>query len=121
MVLFWLKYRLKLNGIELKSLGLPEPVNFKSEIQNAGSPLEEEFDFNKEEQKQLTIKKVEMMNQEQSTFFNMVLESINKKKGTIFFLDAPGGTGKTFVLNALLSAVRGDGQIAVGTAISAVA
>ena len=34
---------------------------------------------------------------------------------------APGGTGKTFVLNALLSAVRSDGHIALGTAISAVA
>ena len=39
----------------------------------------------------------------------------------MFFLDAPGGTGKTFVLNALLSAVRSDGHVALGTAISAVA
>ena len=121
MVLFWLKSRLQLNGIELKSLGLPEPVDLKSDIENVGSPLVEELNFDKEEQKQLTIQKVEMMNQDQSNFFDMVLESINKETGTLFFLDAPGGTGKTFVLNALLSAVRSDGQIAIGTAISAVA
>ena len=36
-------------------------------------------------------------------------------------MDAPGGTGKTFILNALLSAVRSDGHVAIGTAISAVA
>ena len=69
----------------------------------------------------MTLEKVELMNQDQSTFFNTVLDSINKEKGTLFFLDAPGGTGKTFVLHALLSAVRSEGEIAIGTAISAVA
>ena len=61
------------------------------------------------------------MNTEQSTFFEIVLKLINSELGGIFFLDAPGGTEKTFVLNALLSAVRSDGHVAIGTAISAVA
>ena len=54
-------------------------------------------------------------------FVENVMSAIKGEKGGIFCLDAPGGTGKTFVLNALLSAVRSDGHIALGTAISAVA
>ena len=50
-----------------------------------------------------------------------MLEAISMDDGRIFCLDAPGGTGNTFVLNTLLSAVRSDGFFALGTAISAVA
>ena len=40
---------------------------------------------------------------------------------TAFFIDAPGGTGKTFVCNALLSLVRGQGEIALACASSGIA
>ena len=36
-------------------------------------------------------------------------------------MDAPGGTGKTYLLNCILSAVRSDSHIAIATALSAVA
>ena len=51
MVLFWLKGRLQLTGIELKSLGLPEPVDFQSDMQWSPSAVDEELNYNKEEQK----------------------------------------------------------------------
>lgn len=38
-----------------------------------------------------------------------------------FFLNAPGGTGKTFVEGALLSRVRGQGQVALAVASSGIA
>jgi hypothetical protein len=41
--------------------------------------------------------------------------------GTMFFIDGPGGTGKTFVENLLLSYVRGSGQIALAVASSGIA
>ena len=40
---------------------------------------------------------------------------------TAFFIDAPGGTGKTFLCNALLSLVRGHGDIALACASSGIA
>ena len=46
------------------------------------------------------------MNEHQKLFFDAVIKALNDKNGKVFFLDAPGGTGKTFVLNALLSAVE---------------
>ena len=38
--------------------------------------------------------------------------------GKVFFIDGPGGTGKTFFYNTLLTAVRGRGKIALAMASS---
>ena len=40
--------------------------------------------------------------------YGIILSSINSNEGNIFFLDAPGGTGKTFLINLLLAKVRLD-------------
>ena len=83
--------------------------------------IEQELSFDKKVERDNAMQAIEIMNVEQRAFFDRVLEAINNGRGGIFFLDAPGGTGKTYVLNALLAAVRSDGEIALGTAISAVA
>lgn len=41
--------------------------------------------------------------------------------GAVFFIDAPGGTGKTYVSNALLAFVRSTGGIALPVASSGIA
>lgn len=47
--------------------------------------------------------------------------SINNNEGQILFLDAPGGTGKTFLINLLLAKVRYGGKIALAVASSSIA
>ena len=64
MMLFWLQYRLQLSGIELKSLGLPEPVDVESKKVGTVA-VDEELNYDVEEQKLMTRKKVDMMNNEQ--------------------------------------------------------
>ena len=61
------------------------------------------------------------LNKEQRKVFDLVKESIESGDGSIIAIDAPGGTGKTFTLNTLLSYVRGQEQIAIATAMSAIA
>ena len=39
----------------------------------------------------------------------------------MFFVDGPGGTGKTFVYNTLLAKVRSEGKIAIVVASSGIA
>ena len=39
----------------------------------------------------------------------------------LFFIDAPGGIGKTFLYNTLLTKVRGRGEIALAMASSGIA
>ena len=42
-------------------------------------------------------------------------------KGRVFFVNGPGGTGKTFLFNALLAHVRGMGRAALAAASSGIA
>lgn len=49
-----------------------------------------------------------------------IVNRVNDHAGGIFFLDAPGGTGKTFLLN-LLAKVRSNSNIALGVASSGIA
>jgi hypothetical protein len=39
---------------------------------------------------------------DQRAAYNAILDQIKEKAGGIIFLDAPGGTGKTFAINLLL-------------------
>ena len=43
------------------------------------------------------------------------------QRQTLFFLDGPGGTGKTFLLNILLSYVRNQGKVALAVASTGLA
>ena len=61
------------------------------------------------------------MTEEQRTFFESVLVSVNNGDGGLHCLNAAGGTGKTFTLNTLLDCIRGDGFVALATASSGVA
>ena len=64
---------------------------------------------------------VKQMHASQLELYNAVMESIDSKKGGIFFADGPGGTGKTFVEEALLHKVRSRGEVALACAWSGVA
>ena len=81
-----------------------------------------ELSYNVEEQTRTARSMIANFNQEQRSFFDAVMVSLsNDNNGKLFCVDAPGGTGKTYLLNGILAAVRADGHIAIATALSAVA
>lgn len=61
------------------------------------------------------------LNIEQKYAYDEILSAIDSGNGGVFFIDGPGGTGKTFLYKALLSKVRSQGKIVVATATSGVA
>ncbi|XP_073362511.1 uncharacterized protein [Aegilops tauschii subsp. strangulata] len=61
------------------------------------------------------------LNIEQRKAYDEILAMVDRQRGGIFFVDGPGGTGKTFLYRALLATIRGQGKIAVATATSGVA
>uniref|UniRef100_A0A8I7BDK0 ATP-dependent DNA helicase n=1 Tax=Hordeum vulgare subsp. vulgare TaxID=112509 RepID=A0A8I7BDK0_HORVV len=61
------------------------------------------------------------LNNEQREAYDEILAAIDHQRGGIFFVDGPGGTGKTFLYRALLATIRGQGNIVVATATSGVA
>ena len=48
------------------------------------------------------------------------LQSVNNEEGRTYFPDAPGGTGKTFLINLLLSKVRGQQSVAIAATSSGI-
>lgn len=58
---------------------------------------------------------------EQRSFYDAVLETIDSNVPAIFFLNASGGTGKTYLLNLLLWTVRSRRDIAVALASTGIA
>ena len=63
----------------------------------------------------------QQLNSEQADVYNFVSSMLEDSNGAVLFLDAPGNTGKTFLLNLLLAKVRQCGQIAIEMASSGIA
>jgi ATP-dependent DNA helicase PIF1 len=63
----------------------------------------------------------QLANIEQKKFIDSITSMVRSNAGGLFFIDGPGGTGKTFVENLLLNRVRGNSEIALAVASSGIA
>jgi hypothetical protein len=61
------------------------------------------------------------LNNEQRAAFDEIISAIDSTQGRVFFVDGPGGTGKTYLYKALLVKIRSQNKIAVATATSGIA
>ena len=67
------------------------------------------------------IKLAESLNAEQMEGFNEIFDHVMRNRGKVFFVDGPGGTGKTYLYRALLARVRSTDRVAIATATSEIA
>ncbi|GFX33072.1 ATP-dependent DNA helicase [Trichonephila clavipes] len=58
---------------------------------------------------------------EQSNAYDRIMRAITEQSGGLFFIDAPGGTGKTFLLSLILATIRSQNNIALAIASSGIA
>ena len=120
--LTWLQDELLVYSKDLSSYNLPLPVALAPITNTEAFLARERLAFNCLEETEKVKTRLPLLNTNQRDFFNAVVAALNDSNSKrLFCLDAPGGTGKTFVLNCLMNAVRGDGCIVVATALSAVA
>jgi len=61
----------------------------------------------------LVDKQRTIFNPDQVAAFDAILESITNNQGHLFFINAAGGCGKTFLCNTIAAEVRRRGQIAL--------
>ena len=100
---------LQLGGSHFKQYGLPPPLRSVLNLdQEERSCVVDENFIIENEQKRLP---------EQKTAFDIMTKAVHEKAGGIFFIDAPGGTGKTFLINLLLSKVRSFRENSIGSCI----
>ncbi|XP_074320257.1 uncharacterized protein LOC141657045 isoform X1 [Silene latifolia] len=61
------------------------------------------------------------LNAQQRTAYKAIMHHVKTSKAGAFFIDGPGGTGKTFLYGALYAKVRSMGKICLPTASSGIA
>lgn len=109
------------HGTSLADLGLPVPSQEFVPGDLAHGLIVEELAYDRDEQQRIFDQGMATANADQARAVNQVIHSVNNNLGQLFFLDGPGGTGKTFVEHLCLAKVRAMGKIALPVASSGVA
>ncbi len=119
-VLLEVEEHLQRNGCELENFNLPKP-NPCLMIDKPPRDIIEETNYDINTLKEIVSQNVPKFNEEQSQVYQRVMSSIEHDKGEIIALEAPGGTGKTFLISTILAKVRSEGEIGLGMAASGIA
>jgi hypothetical protein len=61
------------------------------------------------------------LNEEQQATYNEIMSTVDSDHGDLFFVDGPGGTGKTYLYRVLLATIRSQNKIVEATTTSGVA
>ncbi|KAK7273081.1 hypothetical protein RIF29_14127 [Crotalaria pallida] len=61
------------------------------------------------------------LNVDQLNAFNAIMSAVENRQCQVFFVDGPGGTGKTFLYRALIARLRSAGNIVLATVTSGIA
>lgn len=107
------------DGRLLIQLGMPAPCRDAADLSN--SEILRESAYDTVDLANFVSNNLPRLTRDQSTAFNALAEAIDEQRGKLFFLDAPGGTGKTFLLNILLAKVRSENGIILALASSGIA
>ncbi|XP_054281787.1 uncharacterized protein LOC128999354 [Macrosteles quadrilineatus] len=106
-----------MSGKDLSSFGLPAP-----NLLNGINPeLLKEMAYNIDDMQLQVQEMLPKLLPEQQVVYDTILERIESRKGGIIFLDAPGGTGKTFLITLILAKLRKENHIALAIASSGIA
>lgn len=121
LALHYLQIFLQRAGKSLTDYNLPLPIINFDELNGVPCILAEEMRYDSIQLRQNWETGYGMANLEQKSVLDAVTAAVDSEAGGLFFIDGPGGTGKTFVENLLLSYVRSTGQIALSVASTGIA
>ena len=112
---------LQIHGKHLSDYdGLPQLQN-----EQVGSSLIHQFTtFSTSDEAEKASTNIEMMNAEQRAVYNEIIAAATNPdtaQHTAFFIDGPGGTGKTFTYNTMAAALRSQSKIVIPVATSGIA
>uniref|UniRef100_A0A8D8YMS1 ATP-dependent DNA helicase n=2 Tax=Cacopsylla melanoneura TaxID=428564 RepID=A0A8D8YMS1_9HEMI len=99
---------------KLSDFGLPLPQNQIEAPRNVEQ-------YNLGELNRYVQENESKLTSEQRKVYDEVLQSVQNVSGRLFFLDAPGGTGKTYLINLIIQKVRSSGQIVFAVASCGIA
>ncbi len=95
---------------------LNEEQNQKSDL------ILEEMNYNIDELNNDLLTKEKLLNNDQKRIYYDIIKAVNNEiSDSVFFVDGPGGYGKTFLFNTILAKVRSQKNIALAVASSGIA
>ncbi|XP_052740613.1 uncharacterized protein LOC128198563 [Bicyclus anynana] len=83
--------------------------------------LQREQEFNCNDLRLFVQSNITKLNIQQKHVYDTIMQAVSNNAGGLYFLDAPGGTGKTFVISLILATIRSDQKIALALASSGIA
>ncbi|XP_035817145.1 uncharacterized protein, partial [Zea mays] len=118
MVLIDIRNMLQSMGKDIKTFPLPPIIDAYDDAIGTAREVYEEESI---EPAVGDVALKDSLNEEQRVAYDKILSAVDTDKGGLFFVDGPGGTGKTYLYRVLLATLRSQGKIAVATATSGVA
>ncbi|KAL8608682.1 hypothetical protein ACOMHN_002911 [Nucella lapillus] len=106
-------------GSSMEACQMPKPNGAVTDMLQ--QEILRETNYNTEELVQYVEDNQSKLVPDQKVAFDTIMTSISNESGQLFFLDAPGGTGKTFLINLILAEVRKRQHIALAIASSGIA
>ena len=109
-------------GKRLSNWNLPEPQEFDEDaFRNRELLAARGYDISEELRKATRMRAQMESRADQAALYDAVQRALASESGGIFFVDGPGGSGKTFLLQAILHHVRSLKAIALPCAWSGIA
>ncbi|XP_043209020.1 uncharacterized protein LOC122374379 [Amphibalanus amphitrite] len=105
----------RISGLALSDVGLPHPPDAPAQAP------EEEDNQPIDHHQRLVDEHVPLLTQDQRDVYDEVTRRLATGEGGLLFLQAPGGSGKTFLENVLLASVRAAAGEAIAVATSGIA
>ncbi|XP_023315517.1 uncharacterized protein LOC111693855 [Trichogramma pretiosum] len=103
----------------LTQLGLTAPNRSVMDI--CERDLQRESQYNIQELQDFLLTNLPKLVEEQRVVYNTIISAIDNKVGGLYFLDAPGGTGKTFLISLLLTKIWSRNNFVLAIASSGIA
>ena len=111
---------LNLNSSTLKNFNLPLPTgSLIDDLNNKLLREELNYDINKLKEENLIL--VQNLNNEQKYIYEKIIDSVQSQNQKLFFIYGHGGTGKTYLWNAIISKIRSNNEILLAIASSGIA
>ena len=106
-------------NLSLHHFGLNSPNRAASDV--VDTEVNRELQYNITAMEDIVARNVPLLNDEQSMIYEQIMLAVSQGEGGLFVLDAPGGTGKTFLISLILAKIRSNNDIALAVASSGIA
>ncbi|XP_025193949.1 uncharacterized protein LOC112593660 [Melanaphis sacchari] len=108
-----------ISNLPLNHYGMPSPNRPATDLVNTDLQRENQYDHGS--LATIIMNSEPLLTAELKIIYDRIMLAVAAEQGGFFFLDAPGGTGKTFLISLILAKIRSQQKIALAVASSGIA